>query len=44
MRIVRGVMLKGSHLGDMMADIWPLIAFMLAAMAIALLRYRRTLD
>ena len=44
MRIVRGVMLKGSHLGDMMADIWPLIAFMLVAMAIALLRYRRTLD
>jgi ABC-2 type transport system permease protein len=44
MRIVRGVMLKGSHLHDMMADIWPLIAFMLAAMAIALLRYRRTLD
>jgi ABC-2 type transport system permease protein len=44
MRIVRGVMLKGNHLGDMMADIWPLAAFMLAAMAIALLRYRRTLD
>jgi ABC-2 type transport system permease protein len=44
MRIVRGVMLKGSHLGDMMGDIWPLIAFMLAAMAVAMLRYRRTLD
>jgi ABC-2 type transport system permease protein len=44
MRIVRGVMLKGSHLSDMMADIWPLVAFMLVAMAIALLRYRRTLD
>ncbi len=44
MRIVRGVMLKGSHLGDMVADIWPLIAFMLTAMAVALLRYRRTLD
>jgi ABC-2 type transport system permease protein len=44
MRIVRGIMLKGSHLGDMMADIWPLIAFMLAAMAVALMRHRRTLD
>jgi ABC-2 type transport system permease protein len=44
MRIVRGVMLKGSHLGDMVADLWPLVAFMLAAMTIALLRYRRTLD
>ncbi|NOT42412.1 MAG: ABC transporter permease [Alphaproteobacteria bacterium] len=44
MRIVRGVMLKGSHLGDMVADLWPLAAFMLAAMTIALMRYRRTLD
>ena len=44
MRIVRGVMLKGSHLGDMFADIWPLAAFMLAAMTLALMRYRRTLD
>ncbi len=44
MRIVRGVMLKGSHLSDMFADIWPLGAFMLAAMTLALMRYRRTLD
>jgi ABC-2 type transport system permease protein len=44
MRIVRGIMLKGSHLHDMLADVWPLIAFMLFAMAVALLRYRRTLD
>jgi ABC-2 type transport system permease protein len=44
MRIVRGVMLKGSHLSDMFADIWPLAAFMLAAMTLALMRYRRTLD
>ena len=44
MRIVRGVMLKGSELGDMLSDLWPLLAFMLTAMGIALLRYRRTLD
>ncbi len=44
MRIVRGVMLKGNGLADMVNDLWPLLAFMLAAMAIALLRYRRTLD
>jgi hypothetical protein len=37
-------MLKGSHLHDMLADVWPLIAFVLFAMAVALLRYRRTLD
>ncbi len=44
MRIVRGVMLKGNTLTQMIDDIWPLLAFMLAMMAIALLRYRRTLD
>lgn len=44
MRIVRGVMLKGSGLGEMLSDLWPLLAFMIGAMAIALLRYRRTLD
>ncbi|MEQ1865418.1 MAG: ABC transporter permease [Micropepsaceae bacterium] len=44
MRIVRGIMLKGNHLGDMVNDLWPLLAFLLAAMGLALLRYRRTLD
>src|SRR5262245_23732179 len=44
MRIVRGVMLKGNSLPEMYNDLWPLIAFMLGAMTIALLRYRRTLD
>lgn len=44
MRIVRGVMLKGNHLSDMVNDLWPLLAFLLAAMGLALMRYRRTLD
>jgi ABC-2 type transport system permease protein len=44
MRIVRGVMLKGNDLSEMVNDIWPLAAFMLFAMGVALLRYRRTLD
>jgi len=44
MRIVRGVMLKGNTLPQMFDDLWPLLAFMLAMMAIALMRYRRTLD
>ena len=44
MRIVRGVMLKGNHLPEMVNDLWPLLAFMFAAMALALMRYRRTLD
>jgi ABC-2 type transport system permease protein len=44
MRIVRGIMLKGSTLPELMGDIWPLLAFMVVVMGIALLRYRRTLD
>ena len=43
-RIVRGIMLKGSGLVDLFGDVWPLLAFMLAAITIALMRYRRTLD
>ncbi len=44
MRIVRGIMLKGSGLADLFGDIWPLLIFMVAVMALALVRYRRTLD
>jgi ABC-2 type transport system permease protein len=44
MRIVRGIMLKGSGLPDLIHDLWPLLAFLLAAITVALLRYRRTLD
>ncbi len=43
-RSVRGIMLKGSGPADLVGEIWPLAAFWLAVAAIALLRYRRTLD
>lgn len=43
-RIVRGVMLKGNGWAEIWPDIWPLLLFMLAAMAVALTRYRQTLD
>ena len=43
-RIVRGIMLKGNGLGDMQMDVLALFIFMLAAMGLALLRFRRTLD
>jgi len=41
---VRGIMLKGSTRFDLIADIWPLIALIVVISALALLRYRRTLD
>jgi ABC-2 type transport system permease protein len=43
-RIVRGIMLKGNGFVDMRIDVAALAIFMLAAMALALFRFRRTLD
>ncbi len=44
LRIVRGILLKGNGLSEIWPDIWPLILFLFAAGAIALARFRRTLD
>jgi ABC-2 type transport system permease protein len=43
-RIVRGIMLKGNGFADMQMDVAALIIFMIAAMALALFRFRKTLD
>jgi ABC-2 type transport system permease protein len=44
LRIVRGIMLKGSTLWELRADAIWLAALMLIAMTIAVMRFRRTLD
>jgi ABC-2 type transport system permease protein len=44
LRIVRGVLLKGNGVAETLPHLWPLLAFLLGAMTLALLRYRRTLD
>ena len=44
LRIVRGVLLKGSGWSEIAPDIWPIVLFMLVAGAVALNRYRETLD
>jgi ABC-2 type transport system permease protein len=44
LRIVRGILLKGSGLADIMGEIWPLVAFLVAVTVVALKRYRQTLD
>lgn len=44
LRIVRGVLLKGNGLESILPELWPIGLFMLAAGAIALKRYRQTLD
>ena len=43
-RIVRAIMLKGSTLADLHYDALALAGLMLVAMAIAVTRFRRTLD
>jgi ABC-2 type transport system permease protein len=44
LRIVRGIMLKGNGWGEVRIELWPLALFLFLAVAIALRRYRRTLD
>jgi ABC-2 type transport system permease protein len=43
-RIVRGIMLKDAGIAELGQEALMLLGFMLAAMAIAVLRFRRTLD
>ena len=44
LRIVRGIMLKGNNLLQVLPELWPMLAFLFFAGAVALVRYRRTLD
>ncbi len=44
LRIVRGIMLKGNGFADMQVDVLALAVFVVAAMGVALMRFRRTLD
>ncbi|MBS0293258.1 MAG: ABC transporter permease [Proteobacteria bacterium] len=44
LRIVRGILLKGSGFADLAPELWPMLAFLAAAGAVALARYRQTLD
>jgi ABC-2 type transport system permease protein len=43
-RIVRGITLKGTGFADMQTDVAALVIFTVAAMGLALFRFRRTLD
>jgi ABC-2 type transport system permease protein len=44
LRIVRGILLKGNGLAEIAPHLWPLLAFLVVAMAIGVKRYRQTLD
>lgn len=44
LRIVRGIMLKGTEASHLWGDLWPMLLFMTVAGVVALKRYRQTLD
>lgn len=44
LRIVRGILLKGNGLSEVLPEIWPIGLFMVVVLIIGLKRYRRTLD
>ncbi|MGH8848240.1 MAG: ABC transporter permease [Polaromonas sp.] len=44
LRIVRGIMLKGNGWAEVSSHLWPIALFMLVAGAVALKRYRQTVD
>ena len=43
-RLVRGIVLRGAALGGMLRDVYPLGLFFVAAMALAVLKFRKRLD
>ena len=44
LRVVRGILLKGNGIAEVTPHLWPIALFMAVAGAVALLRYRQTLD
>ncbi len=44
LRIVRGILLKGNSVHQILPNLWPIVAFLVVSLGIGLKRYRRTLD
>ena len=44
LRIIRGILLKGSGMAEVWGEVLALAAFTVVVMGVALARYRRTLD
>jgi ABC-2 type transport system permease protein len=44
LRVVRGILLKGNGLVEVMPDLWPIALFLVVMLAIGIKRYRQTLD
>lgn len=44
LRIVRGILIKGNGVGDVVLELWQIALFALVALAVGVRRYHRTLD
>jgi ABC-2 type transport system permease protein len=44
LRIVRGILLKGNSLNDVVLQLWQIVLFALIVLAVGIKRYRQTLD
>ncbi|WP_243438332.1 ABC transporter permease [Fundidesulfovibrio soli] len=44
LRVVRGIVLKGIGFADLLPELWPILAFLVVLMTVAVKRYRQTLD
>jgi len=44
LRIVRGILLKGNGVVDILPQFWPILLFAAVMLAIGIKRYRQTLD
>lgn len=44
LRVVRGILLKGNGISEILPQIWPLFVFTLAVLVIGVKRYKKTLD
>jgi ABC-2 type transport system permease protein len=44
LRIVRGILLKGNGVRDILPEVWPMALFVVFAMTVGVKRYRQTLD
>ena len=44
LRIVRGILLKGNSIQQILPNLWPIAIFLVVALTVGLTRYRRTLD
>jgi ABC-2 type transport system permease protein len=43
-RLVRGLILRGAHLADIRGELWPLVAFFVITVSLAIKRFRKRLD